>query len=54
MKNLGTPGKTTMTACNYLPFNAATLDRDSPLYQDLFDLDILSTEDGIFINIPTE
>ena len=41
-----------MSPCNYIPFETATLDPLSFYLDDLFDLDILSTEEGIFINVP--
>jgi hypothetical protein len=40
-----------MSPCNYIPFETATLDPQSPYPDDLFDLDILCTEEGIFINV---
>ena len=40
-----------MTPCNYIPFETATIDPISPYLDDLFDLDILCTEEGIFINV---
>jgi hypothetical protein len=43
-----------MTPCNYVPlvFNPS----DAPVHylDELFDLDVLCTEEGIFINTPTE
>ena len=41
-----------MTPCNYVPFQTANLDPLHPLFEDIFDLDILCTEEGIFINLP--
>jgi hypothetical protein len=43
-----------MSPCNYIPFEIATLDPESPYLADLFDLDILWTEEGIFINVPSK
>ena len=40
-----------MSPCNYIPFETATLDPQSRYPDDLFDLDILCTEEGIFINV---
>jgi hypothetical protein len=40
-----------MAPCNYIPFETATIDPTSPYLDDLFDLDILCTEEGIFINV---
>lgn len=41
-----------MKVCNYLPLETATLDMTHPLVDDLLDLDVLATEEGIFINLP--
>jgi hypothetical protein len=41
-----------MSPCNYIPLETATLDPLSPYLDDLFDLDILRTEEDIFINVP--
>ena len=41
-----------MQTCNYIPLNTALLEPDSHYCEDLFDLDILYTDDGIFINAP--
>jgi len=40
-----------MTQCNYVPLNIdyPVLDHD-----ELFDLDVLCTEEGIFINTPMD
>lgn len=43
-----------MSTCNYIPFETATLDPASPYFDDLFDLDVLVTEEGILINVPDE
>jgi hypothetical protein len=43
-----------MAPCNYIPFETATLDPSNPYLDELFDLDILCTEEGIFINVPQE
>jgi hypothetical protein len=45
---------TPMNPCHYIPFETATLDPSHPLYDDLLDLDMLCTEEGIFINVPTQ
>jgi len=42
-----------MSPCNYIPFEA-DIDCSSPYFDDLLDLDVLCTEEGIFINVPTE
>jgi len=39
-----------MKRCNYIPLETATLDHS--FLDDLLDLDVLCTEEGIFINIP--
>jgi len=41
-----------MQPCNYIPFETATLDSNNPLLDELFDLDLLLTEEGVFINLP--
>jgi hypothetical protein len=41
-----------MTTCNYVPIETSHIDPLSPYLEDLFDLDILCTEEGIFINLP--
>ena len=41
-----------MTPCNYVPYDTSHIDPLSPYIEDLFDLDILCTEEGIFINLP--
>jgi hypothetical protein len=43
-----------MTRCNYIPFQTDSIDPLSPDFDELFDLDILCAEEGIFINIPEE
>jgi len=43
-----------MSPCNYIPFETATLDPESPYFDDLLDLDVLITEEGILINVPDE
>jgi hypothetical protein len=43
-----------MTRCNYTLLDTAHLDPESPYLDELFDLDILCTEEGIYINIPSE
>ena len=43
-----------MSACNYVPLQTATLDPMSPYFEDLLDLDILVTDEGIFINVPNQ
>jgi hypothetical protein len=40
-----------MTRCNYIALNTDRLDPLSPYLDELFDLDILCTEEGIFINV---
>ena len=40
-----------MSPCNYIPFESAMIDPQSTYADDLFDLDILCTEEGIFINV---
>jgi hypothetical protein len=41
-----------MKPCNYIPLETATLDPLDWFFDDLLDLDILCTEEGIFINVP--
>ena len=41
-----------MKSCNYIPLQTAHLDTSHPLFDDLLDLDVLCTEEGIFINVP--
>jgi hypothetical protein len=43
-----------MNPCNYIPFEAANIDPSDAAFDDLFDLDILCTEEGIFINIANQ
>jgi hypothetical protein len=43
-----------MSPCNYIPFETATLDPESAYLADLADLDILCTDEGIFINVPNK
>jgi hypothetical protein len=43
-----------MAPCNYIPLETATLDNSSAYFDDLFDLDILCTEEGILINIDSD
>lgn len=43
-----------MTTCNYVPLDTALNDLPSLYLDNLFDLDILCTEEGIFINVSTE
>ena len=40
-----------MTQCNYIPLSTEMLDPLTPYLDELFDLDILCTEEGILINI---
>jgi hypothetical protein len=42
-----------MTICNYVPCEIDTLDPQHAI-DELFDLDLLCGEEGIFINIPEE
>jgi hypothetical protein len=39
-----------MVPCNYIPLETANIDCSSFYLDDIFDLDILCTEEGIFIN----
>ena len=43
-----------MTRCNYIALDIAHLDPQSFYLDDLLDLDVLCTEEGIFINTPTQ
>jgi hypothetical protein len=43
-----------MTRCNYIPLDTNRLDPSSPFFDELFDLDILCTEEGILINLPEQ
>jgi hypothetical protein len=43
-----------MTLCNYIALDTAHIDPLSLYLDDLFDLDILCTEEGIFINVSSE
>jgi len=43
-----------MAICNYIPLDTTQLDPLSPYLDELFDLDILCTEEGILIHIPRE
>jgi hypothetical protein len=43
-----------MAPCNYIPLDTAHIDSLSLYLDDLFDLDILCTEEGIFINAFSE
>ena len=43
-----------MAPCNYIPLDTARIDPLTLYLDDLFDLDILSTEEGIFINVSPE
>ena len=43
-----------MKLCNYVALDTGLLDPFSPYFDDLFDLDILYTEEGIYINVSTE
>jgi len=43
-----------MASCNYIPLDTAQFDAPSLYLDDLFDLDILCTEEGIFINVAQE
>ena len=40
-----------MSRCNYIALDTDRLDPLSPYLDELFDLDILCTEEGIFINV---
>jgi len=43
-----------MTRCNYIALDTAHLDPHSFYLDELLDLDVLCTEEGIFINASTE
>jgi hypothetical protein len=43
-----------MAHCNYIALDTAHIDPLSPYLDELFDLDILCTEEGIFINLSSE
>jgi hypothetical protein len=43
-----------MSPSNYIPFETATLDPASPWLDDVLDLDVLLTEEGILINVSPE
>jgi hypothetical protein len=43
-----------MTRCNYIALNTNDLDPFHPYLEELFDLDVLCTEEGIFINTPEQ
>ncbi len=43
-----------MTSCNYHLLDTFRFEPLSPYLDELFDLDLLCTEEGIFINIPIE
>jgi hypothetical protein len=43
-----------MTRCNYVPFLSDLPDLPRHDFDELFDLDLLCTEEGIFINVPEE
>lgn len=43
-----------MTQCNYIPLQTTTDDLPSIYLDELFDLDVLCTEEGIFINVQPE
>ena len=43
-----------MTLCNYVPFEVDLLDPQHVSFDELFDLDLLCTEEGIYINVPQE
>jgi hypothetical protein len=43
-----------MAPCNYITLDTAHIDPLSLYLDDLFDLDILCTEEGIFINVSPE
>jgi len=40
-----------MTRCNYVALDTRHIDPTSAYLDELFDLDILCTEEGIFINV---
>jgi hypothetical protein len=41
-----------MKTCNYVPLETPYLDTYHPISEDLLDLDVLCTEEGIFVNVP--
>jgi hypothetical protein len=43
-----------MTNCNYVPFEIDILALEHMSFDELFDLDLLCTEEGIYINILEE
>jgi hypothetical protein len=43
-----------MTLCNYIALDTTHIDPLSHYFDDLFDIDILCTEEGIFINVSLE
>ncbi len=43
-----------MTRCNYIALDTDYLDPLNPYLDELFDLDVLCTEEGILINIPEQ
>jgi len=43
-----------MTKCNYIQLDTNAFEPESLYLEELFDLDVLCTEEGIFINIPSE
>jgi hypothetical protein len=43
-----------MTKCNYIQLDISAIDPESLYLEELFDLDIICTEEGIFINDPTD
>ena len=43
-----------MTHCNYIPLQTDAADLPSLYLDELFDLDLLCTEEGIFINTSEE
>ena len=42
-----------MSPCNYIPLETANIDCSSSYLDEFLDLDILCTEEGIFINVPS-
>jgi len=43
-----------MPPCNYIALDTSHIDPLSLYLDELFDLDILCTEEGIFINVPNQ
>jgi hypothetical protein len=43
-----------MTQCNYIAIETSPADLPCLYLDELLDLDVLCTEEGIFINIPSE